>query len=193
MYETDPSSDDVATTKMSPWRLAGWLCAGVIAASVIACVLLAVVRSTGLVKVTVTALDKSAEPRDHNIPLFKQKEALPDYEVTILRTDGDEIHLGSKPDTSASDGLDWHVSDPVSLSDIAAIRLSEKDKVLSDAVAEVQITGATTTSNGYQFDFTSQRSFSVGVKSFFGTPIGMAIAAGFCIAVLLLVFSAFAV
>ena len=193
MQETPeaPTPEGSQQTAMSPWRLTGWLCAGVITVSVVSCVIMAAIRSTGLTQITVTALDEAAEPRDHDLPFIKQKEALPDYELTLILTNGGTVRLGAKPDNSAVDGLTWHVNDPVSISDVASVRLQEQDKVISDAVAEVQILGASTTANGYRFDFVSERSTSVGVKSFFGTPIGKAITAGFCIAILLIVLRAF--
>lgn len=180
-------------TSISPWRLIGWLCAGLIAASILTCVVMAAVRSAGLTEITVTALDAASEPRDHVLPLVKQKEALPDYELTLILTDGDRISLGTKPDTSAVDGLIWHINDPISIADVAGVRLFEQDKVISDAVAEVQILGESIIEKGYRFEFASKRSFSVGVKSFFGTPIGKAISAGFCIAVIVILVSLFRV
>ncbi|MEM7314678.1 MAG: hypothetical protein AAF497_16140, partial [Planctomycetota bacterium] len=61
------------------WRFTQLLCCGVILLSVLSCVVVAAIRSVGLTRVTVTALDKEAEPRDHDIPFVKQREALPDY------------------------------------------------------------------------------------------------------------------
>ena len=151
------------------------------------------VRSKGLVQVTVTVLDKASEPRDHKIPLIKQKESLPDYEILVNLNNGQQVSLGAKPDTSAADGLTWSLSDPVSLAEIASVRLQEQDKVVSDAIAEVQVTGEPVTQKGYRFDFRCERSASVGIRSFFSTPIGKAIAAGFCIAVLLMLLSMFSV
>ena len=193
MHEMERSTASSAPQRgpISAWRITAWLCAGVIFASVVACVGMAAIRSKGLAQITVTALDADSEPRDHHLPLVKRKEALPDYELVLILSDGRRIRLGAKPDTSAADSLTWHVSDPVSVADVASVRLDEQDKLISDAVAEVQIVDDSTTSGGYQFQFASQRSFSVGVRSFFGTPIGAAIAAGFCIAVLLMVLSAF--
>ena len=178
--------------RISPWRLTGWICVGVIVASVASCVLLAALRSNGLTAVKVTALDGFPEPRDHQLPLIKQKEALPDYELFLMLHNGRRVHLGAKPDTSAARGVVWQVADPVSLADISAVRLREQDQLLSDALAEVHITGPTTTAVGYRFDFSSERSLSVGIQSFFATPIGLAIAAGFTIAVVLLLVRAFA-
>lgn len=186
-----PSPDALQPTALSPWRLTGWLCAGVLVLSVGACVVMAAIRSTGLTDITVTALDETAEPRDHNLPLIKQKEALPDYELTVILTNGDVVRLGAKPDTSAVDGLTWRLNDPVSIADVASVRLQEQDKVISDTVAEVQILGDSTTVKGYRFEFAAERSTSVGIKSFFGTPIGKAIFAGFVIATVLLLASFF--
>ena len=104
MPET-PAPEETSRTAISAWGLAGRVCAGVVVASVLACVIMAAVRSTGLTEVTVTALDPDAEPRDHKLPFVKQKEALPDYQITINLDSGDQIQLGAKPDTSAADGL----------------------------------------------------------------------------------------
>ena len=93
--------------KLSPWRLTGWICVGVIVVSVAACILLAALRSRGLTAVKVTALDGFPEPRDHHLPLVKQKEALPDYELSLILHSGSRVCLGAKPDTSAARGLVW--------------------------------------------------------------------------------------
>ncbi len=184
---TESTNGDSRQSIFSPGKLTAWLCLAVISLSVIACIAMSAVRSTGLTKIKVTALDAASEPRDHNLPLFKKKEALPDYELFLILSNGNEILLGSKPDTSAAQGLTWQVSDPVSNSDVASIRLQEKDKVISDAVAEVQIQGNSVTENGYRFDFTVQQSASIGLKSFFKTPIGIAITTGFTIAVIIVI------
>ncbi len=184
--ETKSSAGTPEQTGMSPWRVVGWISVTVVVTSVLACVIIAAIRSSGLTQVTVTALNQADEPRDPILPFVKKEEALPDYEVSIQTTYDNTIRLGTKPDTSAVDGLTWHLSEPVSVSDVASISLQEKDKIISDSVAEVQILGDSVTERGYRFDFITQRSIIVGVTSFFGTPIGMAICAGFLIAVVLL-------
>jgi len=136
---TSPTPEESQQTAMSPWRLTGWLCGAIIAASVVACVVMAGMRSNGLIQITVTALDAAAEPRDHNLPFVKQKEALPDYEIVVNLNDGQRIRLGAKPDSSAVGGLTWNLSDPVSLAEVASVRLDEQDKLISDAITEVQI------------------------------------------------------
>ncbi|WP_339910684.1 hypothetical protein [Symmachiella dynata] len=188
--QAEPNSDAAIPSNPSPWRIAGWGAVGVIVISVSLCVILAAIRSTGLTSITVTALDPAAEPRDHELPFFKQKEALPDYRLILLLNRGDQVRLGSKPDTSAADGLTWQLSDPVSLADITTVRLEDQDKLLSDTLAEVEVLDDVVVEQGYRFEFTSQRSLTVGIQSFFRTPIGQAIAAGFCIAVILIVASA---
>ena len=138
-----------------------------------------------------TALNANAEPRDHDLPLLKKQEALPDYEIIVLLHDGHRINLGSKPDKSAINGLDWTLNKPVSITDIATVRLQDQDKVVSDAIAEVQITDQPVNEGNYRFEFHTERLVSVGVQAFFQTPIGKAIAAAFLVAVLLMLASAF--
>ena len=166
---------------MTAWRITSRIGAAVVAVSVVACVVLAAIRSVGLTAVTVTALNPADEPVDHNIPLIKRHEALPDYELVVLERDGAKHYLGTKPDESAAEAA------------AASIRLREKDAVLSDQIAEVNIHGDVVESNGYRFEFQTERSAALGVKSFFATPIGMAITGAFFVAVLLLLLAAFAV
>ena len=177
----------------SLWRIAQLVCLGIILLSVLSCVALAAIRSIGLTHVTVTALDKSAEPRDHNLPFVKQKEALPDYTIAVNTTSRQRIDLGAKPNESAIAGLTWQLPDPISTCDVASIRLNDQDKILSDAIAEVQITDDSVTTGNYRFEFVTERSFSVGVQSFFKTPVGRAIAVAFTIAVLMMILSVFAI
>ena len=151
---------------------------------------MAAMRSNGLVTVTVTALDQAAEPRDRVIPLVNKKhEALPDYAVVVNLNDGQTIRLGAKPNSSAVDGLTWQLSNPVSVAEVASLRLQDQDALVSDTLAEVQITGDWAVQENYRFDFTLQRSLSVGIQSFFHTLIGKAIVAGFFVAILLMVLS----
>ena len=175
--------------EMSPWRVTSWICTGALAVSLLTCIAIAATRSLGLTAVTVTALDPAKEPVDHVVPLIKRHEALPDYELTILLRNGDTIRLGTKPDTSAAGGLEWRIEEPVCVADIASLRLTEQDKVVSDALAEIQVSGESFTENGYRFDFQTERSFAVGVHSFYKTPIGMAILGGVFVAVALIVLS----
>lgn len=174
-------------------RLSRWIGVGVVAVSVLTCVAMAAARSEGLVSVTVTALDPDNEPNDHNLPLVKQREAPPDYELMLLYTDGRTQSLGVKPNQSAADGLNWRLLEPVSTSRIMSVRLREKDVVVSDAIAEVQIEGLSVESNGYRFDFETARSFDVGAEAFFATPVGKAIALGFVIGIAAVIVSFFGI
>lgn len=129
MDNTQISAFETAdSANISPWRIVGWACAGIIVVSVGACVVMAGIRSVGLTQVTVTALDADSEPRDHSIPFIKQKEALPDYEVVVVLATGGWIHLGARPDQSAVDGLTWRLTEPVSVKDVAGIRLQDQDR-----------------------------------------------------------------
>lgn len=185
------SNQNGESTRSSPWRLTGWLCFSVIATSVILTIALSAYRSTGLARIKVTALAAEAEPRDHRLPLFKQKEALPDYQVLVFLREGGHLNLGTKPDRSAVEGLDWSLGSPVSLNDIASVRLQDDDKVVSDVIAEVQIDSEEVADGNYRFEFHTQRSIGVGIQSFFQTAIGTAISAAFFVAVLLILFNIF--
>ncbi|MEM7813208.1 MAG: hypothetical protein AAF532_17165 [Planctomycetota bacterium] len=173
-------------------KLVAYLSAGVIGVSVAACVFIAANRSLGLTEITVTALDSDEEPRDHRIPFFKQNDALPDYELRCLMKRGLDLDLGVRPDTSAADGLTWRLNEPVSILDVELVRLRDKGRLKSNVVAEVIPGTDSVTRENYRFDFVTARAFSVGVKSFFATPVGVAITWGFGTAVLLLILAPFA-
>ena len=191
--EDEPAQPASTASAQSLWVTTKLICIGVVAVSVLSCVGIAAVRSTGLTQVSVTALDPKAEPRDHNIPFIKQKDALPDYQLVIYLSDGDQRDLGTKPNKLAADGLHWTLNEPVSVAEISGVRLYDQDKVISDAITEVQVTGDTVTADNYRCEFTTERSTTVGVQSFYSSPIGKAIAGAFCIAILLILASAFSV
>ncbi len=172
---------------MKNWRYARLVCTATICVCVLACIAIAVSRSNGLISVTVTSLGE--EPTDRVFPLFKRDEALPDYELSLVADDGSERYLGTKPNTSAVNGLTWTLNETVPVSQIASIRLTERDKVVSDAVAEVHILGDSATANDYRFDFVCARSFSVGLSAFFRTPIGIAVCIAVCIPILYVISS----
>jgi len=168
---------------MSPFVLTAWICGGTIIACVLACVVLGFVRSHALVSVKLTALDPDQEPRDHDVPLFRKTEALPDYQLLVIRREGGSVNLGTRPNTSAKDGLVWELTEPVSTVEIATLRLQDQDKLVSDVVAEVPLAGEPVEEGNYRFEFTTRRSFAAGVDSFFQTPVGMAIKGAFFLAV----------
>lgn len=177
----------------SAWPRTVWsISTRVALASLAACVVLAALNSVGLSAVRVMALEDTVEPKDHNLPLVKQKEALPDYELIVVLRSGGQVKLGAKPDTSAADGLAWTLTEPVAIGDIASIRLEEQDTLVSDAIAEVQFSTEPVTDKGYEFSFTTTRSFGVGVQAFFRTPVGLAIVGALFVAIVLVLVSAFA-
>jgi len=190
---SDDASDQTASSRPSAWQITRLICCAVVALSVLSCVAMAVYRSDGLTQVTVVALNPEAEPRDHILPLIKRHEALPDYRLVVHHSSGLTTNLGTKPNTSAADGLTWTLNEPVPVCEIVGLRLQEQDKLVSDAITEVQVVSTSAESDGYAFQFQTQRSASVGVQSFFRTPIGMAISAAFFLAVLLMIASALCV
>ena len=176
----------------SPWRTTAWICCTVIVGSVVACLVVASIKSEGFIGVTVTATDKSVEPKDHNIPFIKRTDALPDYQLIVVTKRWSTVKLGAKPNTSAVEGLEWTLTDPISVADIVGIRLVDQDKVLSDALTEVEVSDSSITSKGFRFDFETQRSLKVGLESFFDTPIGKTITTAFSIAILIVILAFFA-
>ncbi|QDT92732.1 hypothetical protein [Gimesia algae] len=193
--ESDPQQPDpqAVKTAVSPWKLTSWVCCIVIIGSVLSCVIIAAMQSEGLKEVKVTALDAAAEPRDHDIPLIKQKEALPDYELLIITQELIGYKLGAKPDTSATEGLVWRLKKPINIDDIVGIRLQDQDKLISDALVEVPFSRDPVTAGNYRFEFQTVHSTQLGVESFFRTPIGISIVCAFVIAILLMLFAYFIV
>lgn len=181
----------VPDSSLAIWRYARLTAGSVVLVSVLGCIVMAAARSRGLTVVTVTALNKEAEPKDHGLPLIRQHDALPDYEILINRDDDSYVRLGAKPNQSATEGLTWKLSEPISVSEIASVRLQDQDKLVSDVIAEVQITDSEVVTENYRFEFQSERSVSVGFESFFRTPIGKAISVAFLIAILTMLLSFF--
>lgn len=178
-------------TEFNPWKVAGWTCALAIIGSVVLCVAMAGFRSEGLTHIKVTALPQTEEPRDHNLPFIKKNEALPDYELVVNLVDGSRRSLGMKPDQSAQAGLDWRLNEPISLKEIVSLRLMDQDQYVSDTVAEIQFQGEDQIESGYRFEYETRRSMNVGLKSFFQTPVGMAISAGFTLSIIILILAVF--
>ncbi|HBN74529.1 MAG TPA: hypothetical protein DD473_01660 [Planctomycetaceae bacterium] len=189
---TEEQSDKTRTgSTQSAWPMMRLICFGIILLSVISCVVIAAFRSNGLIHVTVTALNSEVEPRDHNLPFIKQQESLPDYELIVNYSNGLKTNLGTKPNSSAVQGLTWRLNEPVPVCEIVGVRLQDQDKLISDVITEVQVTSDSTEADGYQFDFYTEHSVAIGVQSFFRTPIGVAISAAFFVAVLIIIFSVF--
>ncbi|WP_417388895.1 hypothetical protein [Gimesia sp.] len=186
--QADPQA---VKSSVSPWKITSWIGCLVIIGSVLACVVIAATQSEGLKEVKVTALDAAAEPRDHDIPLIRQQEALPDYELLIITRQRIGYKLETKPDTSATEGLVWKLKKPIGIHDIVGIRLQDQDKLLSDALVEVPFSRDPVVADNYRFEFQTVYSAQVGLESFFQTPIGLAIAFAFVIAVLLILVNYF--
>jgi len=176
---------------MSSHKLTTKIGVALVVLSVSVCAIVAFNRSRALVAVTVTAIDPAQEPSDHDIPFLKRDEALPDYALYLLDDNGNARFLGVKPNESAENGLSWTLDEPRSISLISTVRLTEKDKLISDELAEVHITSDTVETDQYRFEFQVNRSFAAGVDGFFRTPIGMTIAIAIGIAVLCVILPAF--
>ena len=134
MANEDSGQDPIAVAKgehaakLSTWQIIGRIAATVVVASVLLCVFLAWLRSTALTQITVTAIDPKAEPSDHQLPFVKQKEALPDYELFVIRQTDVRIDLGVRPDRSAAGGLEWNVPEPVSVRAVLPLSFFQQHK-----------------------------------------------------------------
>ncbi|WP_339749464.1 hypothetical protein [uncultured Rubinisphaera sp.] len=192
MTEGHPANSRFDSTHPA-WQIARLICFAIILLSVISCVVIAAIRSNGLTQVTVTVLDPEIEPRDPIVPFMNPQEALPDYELVVIDSSGHKTNLGTRPNTSAVHGLSWQLNEPASVSEIVGLRLQDQDKVISDVITEVQVTSDTAAADGYRFDFQTEYSLSVGIQSFFRTPIGKTISAAFFVAMLIIIFSVFMV
>ncbi|QDU04696.1 hypothetical protein V6x_44260 [Gimesia chilikensis] len=180
---TDPTPEP---RSRSPWAITSLVCSGVVLFSVLACVALAAWQSEGLTQVKVTALDAGKEPRDHGIPLLKQKEALPDYEVQIVTQDLFNHKLGARPNQSATDGLVWNLSSPVAIHEIVGIRLLDQDQLVSDTLVEVPFSRQPIEIENYRLEIQTAHSAAVGVNSFFRSPLGVTIATAFVLAIIVI-------
>ncbi len=163
--ESTGSSEEKVPTKESTgqhtlWKLVSGLCAIITLCLILLTLIISIPKGVGIEAVTVTALEDTEEPKDHNVPLIKQKEALPDYEIMILMDFG-SLKSITKPDTSAKEGITWTFAEPALLSHTRGIRLVEKDKMLSDVLAEVEYSQEQVISNGYRFEFKTTRSISL--------------------------------
>ena len=167
-------AEETEKNTVSSSRIVRWGCGTIILVCVILFVVMVMVgiRSEGLRVIKVTALDENLEPRDHHLPLIKQKEALPDYEIIIQKREGIKTSLGTKDNTSAKEGLEWRLDTAISLRDIASIELLDRDKLISDLLVEVPVSTPSIVAGNYRFEFQTERSAETGLNSFFNTPLG---------------------
>jgi len=170
----------------SVWHLSKIVACSLIVLALAASIFIGASKNKGLETITVTAISADKEPKDHNIPLFKRKEALPDYEVHVVYKNERTETLGARPNMSAANGITWTCSEPIAIYEIASIRLSDKDQMSSDVLQEVSIGKGEVTSGNYVFKFETASSASIGLWSFFKTPLGLAILGVVAIAVLLM-------
>jgi hypothetical protein len=56
-----------------------------------------------------------------------------------------------------------------------------------DPITEVQVVSETVELDGYRFDFSTEYSASLGVESFYNTPIGLVISGAIFIAIFVMV------
>ena len=172
----------------TPFKLMAWISVGLILLAIGTSISMAYQRRMVLKQITVTYLGEE-EHRDHSIPLYKRKEALPDYTIELQHTDRGTVKLDTHLDQSALEGLTWTLSELYSCKDIPTIRLYDEDKIISEDLAEIAFDGQPVTENDYQFEFELETSFETGLASFWKTPVGTAIIWAFGALVLLFLLS----
>lgn len=144
------------------------------------------VNSSVITSVLVT-FEGEEEPRDVTLRRASE-ERLPDYRVDLVAR-GDRHALGVQPNTSAADGITFHVARPVPRRALQEIVLIEDDPLSNDVLARVQGQADELAANGYRFTLSVGRSLDGGLIWFFDTPIGKAILWGIGVAVLIVVLS----
>lgn len=175
---------------MSARKVLLWLGPTVAVASLAVCLGLAIAHSDGVVAVSVTP--SQAQPAKTGIRDRVMEMAAPktdDYNLRLKLKNGGSVDLGTKHNATPGQGMTWNLGNAVSVADVMTVELRTRALVGSKPLAEVPLILAGTTSGDYAFTFQTERSFRIGVESFFATPIGKMIAAAFFIAVLLFLFS----
>lgn len=149
-------------------------------------------KSNAIESVSVQVLDPEKEYRDPSIGTIGAHDKLPDYRLSIIDTDGRTHPLGTHVNTSAAEPLTWVLQEPYALINASSLRLVDEDKLESDVLEEVQITGTEVTGSKYRFKITQTRTFKSGMEYFISTPIGMIVGGAIGLAILIAILAAFA-
>lgn len=112
-------------------------------------------NSTVVTAVRIKLKAGAAEPQDKTFAMLGslgKDHVLPDYRVKLV-VQGDflKTDLGTKPDTSAANGLEFPVSEVVPLKKLQEVVILEADKVEDDVLDRVQ-PGSASTVSGKLYD-----------------------------------------
>lgn len=119
----------------------------------------------------------AVEKRDHIIPGFDKSGGLPDYQL-MMRTSKRWREIGLVLNTSAKDGIDFPLPEPVPFFQLKRLRVVEKDAIEDDILEEVSVHGGVIQGNAYTFAIEAKFDLSAGMTWFFEeTFAGKAIAA----------------
>jgi hypothetical protein len=164
-------------------RLQGWFVA-LIAALAVCFLIGAALNRTGLTAVRVQLKPGVDEPGDHHLLGVGGKDKLPDYELEVRG--GDRwVSLGGRRNTSAKDGLEFSVKEPLPLRKVEELRLVEQDHMENDVLDRLPVNGEKLAGKAFDFEIKSAESWSVGAQWFWDSAIGKAILAGITIAVVI--------
>jgi hypothetical protein len=147
-------------------------------------------NSIALTSVSIHLKEGVKEHMDHTLLTLGAEHRLPDYKVQ-LRVSRKFLarDLGTKLNTSATNWLEYPVTDHVPFRQVQEVVIIEDDKVENDLLERMQVTGTEMQGAIFRYRLTTNRSFDVGMEWFFDTPVGKAVTAGIVIGIAYLIIS----
>jgi len=162
---------------------------GLLAVCILLLLVLSAVNSKSLATVSIKLREGQQEHKDKAIPFItKEGDELPDYRVSYLLGDRWRL-IGTAFNQSASDWIEFKISDPPNLTLVQGIRVSDEDAVAHDHLEEVQLVDLSPQGKMFHYRIETTRSFKSGMVWFATTPLGMAIFGAIGLAVFLVVLS----
>lgn len=151
---------------------------------------LSAMNSQGITAIKIKLKDGVEEVRDRTLLGVDNTRALPDYQLKLNTSDGWK-ELGTKRNTSAVQWLEYPVKQATPLRSAIELQIIEDDRIKYDVLEQVQIPGESFSGRRFEYELVTERSFEAGMRWFFDTPFGKAIAAGIAIAVIIACLGAF--
>jgi hypothetical protein len=126
--------------------------------------------------VSIHLKDGVTERRDPTVLGLGREHSLPDYRVKLhVSRRLLSVDLGTRLNTSATNWIEFPVKDMVPLRQLKEILIIEDDKVANDLLDRIAVSGPEATGTSFQCRLTAGRSFDMGMRWFFETPVGRAI------------------
>jgi hypothetical protein len=149
-------------------------------------------NSLAVRSVSIRIREGHREHMDHSLPGIGREHRLPDYKVK-LRVSRRllAIDLGTRLDTSATNWLDFAVSDVVPARHVQEVIIIEDDKVENDPLDRIQGNALEQEGQAFHRRLTVERRFEVGMKWLFSTPVGEVLTVALALVILVLIAQAF--